>query len=394
MSFKINLSDNIMLLKLYYFCYGFRFHSVLAVIYFAQITHSYALALSVYSICQIAQGLFEVPLGYFSDKYGRSRCLQLGSITFLTAITCYSFSTTYAGLIIAAILDGINRAAFSGNNDALLYETLAEQKQDHRYHEEFGKLNSWIELAGLISGIVGSILAIYSLSLLFKLTIIPQILAVLIGLGITRPRINKMAIHSVVIHLKTSLKMYVSNLRVRYLSIASIVGFAIGESTWSFQAVFYSTFLPTWATSLMMTANFLTSSISFRLSGKLISKFKAIYVLLYQEIISRILYMIALLFPSVASPFLFATASFTYGPSTVAKSSLLQKQYTDTQRATMSSINSLAGNFLSAMISVLIGVVADRYGATRAMLLGQIGLLPIIFIYAKLAKLTTKQVTI
>ncbi|HNY04378.1 MAG TPA: hypothetical protein PKI92_01310, partial [Candidatus Woesebacteria bacterium] len=86
----------------------------------------------------------------------------------------------------------------------------------------------------------------------------------------------------------------------------------------------------------------------------------------------------------VISPFLMATASVTYGPSTVAKSSLLQTEFTNRQRATMTSINSFIGNCFYAIVSILIGYFADKYGAVKSLLFGQIALLSVTFIYYKL----------
>jgi hypothetical protein len=39
-------------------------------------------------------------------------------------------------------MEGVSTAFFSGNNDALLYDTLAVQKKEHEYSEHLGKINS------------------------------------------------------------------------------------------------------------------------------------------------------------------------------------------------------------------------------------------------------------
>jgi len=44
--------------------------------------------------------------------------------------------------LIGAIFDGFSFAAFSGNNDALFFETLAESGQKDKYQHEYGKMNS------------------------------------------------------------------------------------------------------------------------------------------------------------------------------------------------------------------------------------------------------------
>lgn len=386
MNFKNKLKRNIRLLSLFNIFYNFRFYSVLAVIYFAQITHSYSLAASIFAIVQISQAIFEIPTGYISDKHGRSLSLKLGAFSNLLSIILYAFSKNYLFLIFAAILEGLNRAFFSGNNNALVYETLSSLKEKNNYHYEFGKINSWLELAGFVSCVLGGFIAFKSLSLLFVLSIIPQFIASLISLGFVEPKRNRYKITSFSLHIKESLKTLRKSIKLKYLSIAEILGFAVGESTWSLQSIFYNLFLPISVTNWIMSLNFLTSTISFRLSGKIISKFKAIKVLLYQEIYGRLLYLIALIFPSIISPFIIATASITYGPSTVAHNTLLQKELTNRQRATFSSINSFIGSCLYAPMAIFIGYLADNFGITKAMLFGQICLLPIIFIYYQLSR--------
>lgn len=385
MAYKIK--NNIQILKLYNIFYNFRLYSVLAVIYYAQITHSYAMAISIFSIAQIAQAVFEIPTGLYSDKYGRSNCLRIGAIASLFSITFYAFAHNYIFLVIGAFFKGLNRASFSGNNDALIYETLLESKTENNYQHEFGKSNSWLELSGFISGIIGGLIAIKSIPLLFKLSVLPQIIGVLLSFGFIEPKVQKKKLTNLNLHFKDAIKTYKSNKKIRLVSLAEVIGFAIGESTWSFQSVFYGLFLPTWAVSFVMSINFLTSAISFRLSGKILNRFKTTAVLLYQEIYGRVLYLIALIFPSIASPFLMATASITYGPSTVAKSSLLQAAFTNRQRATMTSINSFIGNCLYAIVSILIGHFADKFGAAKSLLLGQIFLVFVVFLYFKLSRL-------
>lgn len=386
MFLKIKKHNNIKLLSIFNVCYNFRLYSVLAVIYFVQITHSYVLALSIFSIAQVSQAIFEIPFGYYSDKFGRSNCLRMGAIASLLSIIFYAIGQSYLILLIGAIFEGVNRAAFSGNNDALLYETLLETKNQKNYHNIFGKINSWLELSGFIGVVIGGLIAIKSLSLLFVLSIFPQLLAVIISFGFIEPNIKKERFDNVLLHFKNSILTYKENFKIRLISLADIIA-SLGEVTWSFQSAFYNLFLPVWGTSLMMSINFLTSTISFRLSGKIISRFKAIKVLLYQEVYSRFLVLIAFIFPSIASPFLIATASVSYGPSVVAKSTLLQKEFSNKQRATITSINSFIGNIVFSISAIFVGLAADKFGVAKSLLFVQIGLVSITFIYFKLYKL-------
>jgi MFS family permease len=383
MFLKLKKYGNVKLLSLFYICYNFRLYSVLAVIYFYQITHSYILALSIFSVAQISQGLFEIPFGYYSDKYGRSNCLRIGAVASLLSIIFYTIGQNYLLLLIGAIFEGINLASFSGNNDALLFETLQESKKKENYHHEYGKMNSWLELSGFIGVFLGSFMVTKSIALLFSLSILPRLFASVISFGFVDPKVKKKKSKSISLHFKDSWLMYKNNLKIRLLSIADIIGY-LGGVIWNFQSTFYNLFLPMWATNMVMSVNFFTSFVSFRLSGRLISKYKSIKVLFYSEVYCRVLTLMAYIIPTIASPFMVATASASYGPSVVAKSTILQNEFTNEQRATMTSINSFIGNIFYSIFGIFVGVMADRFGVAKSLLVVQICLISISIIYFKL----------
>jgi MFS family permease len=386
MFLKLKKFGNVKLFTLFYSLHNFRLYSVLSVIYFYQITGSYALALSVFSVSQISQGVFEIPLGYYSDKYGRSNCLRLGAIASLMAIILYAIGLNYWVLIMGSIMEGISTAAFSGNNDALLFETLEKSGNKDRYQHEYGKMNSWLELSGFIGVFMGSLFAAKSLQLLFVISIIPRAISTVISFGFVDPTVKKDKSKSVKHHFYDSWLTYKNNLKVRLLSITDMIG-SMGGVLWNFQSAFYNLFLPIWTTNMVMSINFLTSFISFRFSGKLVEKFGAMKVLFYQEIYCRVLVLTAYIFPTIASPFLVATASISYGPSVVAKSTIMQHEFTNEQRATMTSINSFVGNILYSITAVIVGMAADKYGVATSLLTVQLMMLSIGLIYYKLLRI-------
>jgi MFS family permease len=110
-------------------------------------------------------------------------------------------------------------------------------------------------------------------------------------------------------------------------------------------------------------------------------------VLFYSEVYCRVLVLIAHIFPTIVSPFMIATASISYGPSVVAKSTILQNEFTNEQRATMSSINSFLGNIIYCIFSLFVGIAADKFGIVKSLLVTQVCLVSISFIYFKLYKL-------
>ena len=68
----------------------------------------------------------------------------------------------------------------------------------------------------------------------------------------------------------------------------------------------------------------------------------------------------------------------------MAENSLLQKEFTHDQRATMGSLNSLASCLAFGAVSIALGFVADKIGPAKALLLIAVAGIPTILIYIKL----------
>lgn len=383
----MKLSKNLKLLEVFSFLYNFKLYSGIVAIYFAQVTHSYALGVSIFSVAQISQALFEIPTGIYSDRIGRKTCLILGAIASVLTVLLYAIGKSYAILLVGAVFQGICQALFSGNNDALIYETLDSAGQKDRFHEFYGKIYSSLEFAGMTGIVLGSIIAYkFSFTFLLWISLIPQVLALIVGFSLVEPILHREKIDSIFLHLKEAVLLYKSNFKLRNLSLASVIGIGAGEATWSLQSVFYNSVLPLWLVGPVMSINFLNSAVGYRLSGRILKRVKPLNILIFQEFYSRILDFIALIHPTFVSPFIMASAGAFYGPGEVARNTLLQAEFTDKQRATMASINSFIGNCLFGIFAIFIGSIADHLGVAKALLLAQACLIPVVFIYIKVFK--------
>jgi MFS family permease len=115
-------AHNIRLLTWFNFFLDFRPYGPIAIIYFAQVTGSFALGLSIFALTSLSASLFEVPTGVLSDKMGRKNTIVTGAIVSTLAITWYAFGQSFWPLVIGAVLEGVAISFFSGNNEALLYD--------------------------------------------------------------------------------------------------------------------------------------------------------------------------------------------------------------------------------------------------------------------------------
>ena len=71
------MKQNIRILTWFTFFTDFKLYAPLAIIYFAQVSGSFALGMAIFSIARISSALFEIPTGVFSDRIGRKKTIIL-----------------------------------------------------------------------------------------------------------------------------------------------------------------------------------------------------------------------------------------------------------------------------------------------------------------------------
>lgn len=171
-------------------------------------------------------------------------------------------------------------------------------------------------------------------------------------------------------HLSEAIKSFVTNKKLRLLSLSSIIGFGIGEAGFQFRSLFVLSLWPLWAIGIARMLSNIGAAIGFGWSGKIMAKFKAEKVLMFEQISSKAIDLVALAIPTVFSPALMSTTSLMYGPSTVAENLIFQDEFTDKQRATMGSLNSLGRSVSLAIFIFGLGWIADKTDPRIALLCG------------------------
>jgi len=379
---------NIKILTWFNFFTDFKLYSPVAIIYFTLVSGSFALGMSVFSIAMIASALFEIPTGVISDRMGRRKTLILGAIAAVFCSVFYALGGSFWILAIGALFEGVSRSFYSGNNDALLHDSLEESNQQQDYAEFLGKTSSMFQMALAVSAVLGGIIASWSFPLIMWLSVIPQTVCLLLAFSIQEPNKFSAMSGNIFQHLRESLRKFRKNKKLRLLTLSHIVGYGFGEAGFQFQSAFYNSIWPVWAIGFAKTLSYLFATISFRISGRLIKRFGGIEVILVDNFYNRIVNITATLFPTILSPVMMSSTSIFHGLTSVAKSTLLQKEFTNEQRATMGSLNSFAGSIFFGLVAVSLGLVADRLTPAKALFLLQIFQIGNLLIYWKLFKHT------
>jgi MFS family permease len=289
----------------------------------------------------------------------------------------------YLIFVLAAIIGGTSDALQSGNDNALMHDTLNNLKKKNKFHNAFGKLSSIIYISLGFSAFIGGAVAEKSYIAVFILQIIFSLIATTIALFFVEPkRTEKSEVQSFK-HFMNALKSVFKNKRLRNFAIARTV---YGSSSFAFhkmETILFQSVVSLTLVGLARALKGVFSSISYWFSGKLIDRFGYFKVLMFCLLIMQLGNMFSVIFLTVLTPFIIAFNNIFSGVIDTSQESLFQKEYSDRERATMGSIISLFGTIFFSILSVLMGYIADRTSISVALVVLNLLAISVVPIYFK-----------
>jgi MFS family permease len=376
---------NICVLYTFTFLNGFRPHWPISIVYFKEITGSYAVAMTAYSIVFCTQALMEVPAGIFSDGVQRRRTMIVGATCASLSIACYALGISFWVLLCGALFEGLSRALFSGTDNAVLFESLTVEDREKNLDHYLGRMNFMSQAALCASAALCAWLALYSLELVLWVSVIPQVLSLVSVLLLTKTSMAKNEGERLLDLLFEAIRNFKRNTRLKLLATAETLDFGIGESIFFyFQGAFFETLVPTWILGLARCANHLFGSIGFWFAGTVVRLCGARHTLVIGTTAHALIKIAAVLFASTGTPFAMAATNVIWGPTSTARAALLQQEFSDRQRATMGSMISLSGSVAFAVVSALLGVLAHTITPAVAIMVGLLGNTAIVLIYLRI----------
>ena len=378
------MERNIKLLALFNFFTDFKFHSAILILYFSRVTGSFALGMSLFSVTQIISAIFEVPTGIYSDYLGRKKTLLLGAVCASLSAILYAVGINYWFLFLGAIAEGLSRSWYSGNNDALLHDSLRSLGRKDLFDHYFGRVSAMFQVALTVGAVMGSVMAFWSFALVMWLSVIPQLTCCLIGLFIREPPVESREIGNVFTHLRAAAAFLWKNKLLRLLSLQDILAYGVNEATFQFRAAFIATLWPLWAIGFAKMLSYAGASLSYWFGSRIIRRVGALKMLFLSRVYGRVVNFVSLLFPTIISPILMSTTSVFFGVTNVATTSLMQKEFTNEQRATIASLNSFVGSMLFSFFALALGLLADKTNPTQALIVAEVCTIPLIYLTGRL----------
>jgi MFS family permease len=374
------------------------FHIAIMVLFYEQRGLSFSQIMILQSFYYFAKVLSEVPTGALADRFGRKKSLVIGSFCHSFAYLLIFLSHSFILFNLGEIIAGISMSFAYGADSALAYDTLKELGREKEYQKVEGNGHSMRLLSFAIFAPIGGLLATINLALPYLASSIVIFFSGLLALTLIEPpkrlvvgAIHESPLRSFVEPLKEGSIVQDSRFKIRkkyYHEIIRSFNLMRDEKKilWLvlfFSLVFLATRLGFWTYQPYMKEVGVPLSLfgvvfaSFHLFAALVSKYadkiekalKENLTLLFMPvlvIISFVLMSRFLFLWSICFILLQQASMATHEP--ILKNYLNRLAPSDI-RATMLSVQSMAGNLVFAITAPFLGSFVDRFGLGNALLI-------------------------
>lgn len=128
--------------------------------------------------------LFEIPSSYLADRWGRKKTILLGVVFALTHIGILFFAEGFVWLAIATVFHGLQWAAMSGTDEALIYDTQKELGKETATLGRLGQYRSAHHVFKIATPIIAAVIAKDLLPWQFTMVLLLDFVGMLVSLVI------------------------------------------------------------------------------------------------------------------------------------------------------------------------------------------------------------------
>jgi len=346
------------------------------------------------SVLLVSIFLFEVPTGILGDKIGRKWSIIFGSICQLIAWIPWFLANGFVLFAVSFFISGIGIAFQSGSDQALIFDCLKAEGKESAMQKIFGRYFASMSLATACAGLISALLIksgnLENFYLLYKATVVMQILGTLI-LFTVKEENRSSAGKKVEKQPQSNLKFFLSStkeifqkIKLRKLTLLYLTTLPFSYVLiYIFQPYFQASSVPLhWYGYAVMLAS-LFSTFSKSLAYKLEQYFGVKRGLLIITITPAILWLtMGLIFTPIAAVLIFILNDSASNARSPVFADYLNKQITSTNRATVLSIISVTESLYYIITRPIIGFIADYnlsyafFSISALIILGVISLYP------------------
>jgi MFS family permease len=197
----------------------------------AEISFLVAISYAVQLIC-------ELPTGAFADLVGRKWSVMLGFAISVVANFLVAISTGFAELVVVAMIFGLAESLISGSLEALIYDTLKQEKKEKDFAKITAKNGVYFQIALSIGTLSGGFLYVVWNQLPYVLYMLSLTVGAFLTSFYIEPTIDseKFSFQNYMKQIKDGAK---HAFETRAAVLMSCFYIAIGSITWANNLYFY-----------------------------------------------------------------------------------------------------------------------------------------------------------
>lgn len=310
--------------------------------------------------------LLEIPSGYFSDVMGRKKTLVLGAFFLPIGLGIYAISTHFFEFILAELILAIANSMRSGTDSALIYDTLLQLKEESLYEKFAGKTDFFARIGSSTASITGGLLALVSIRFPFYINIISGVGMVIISFFLIEPERKKLSAENPFKDILKIVKFSLTHTKIRSLMLYTSLLTSTGViGIWSYFLYYEALGINVGFYGFLYAIFHLWAGLGAKNShtlSKKIGKKNSVFVLLIISIIFMVLGLIQSIF---LIPFIFLIG-FVWNFSGPLLLGYMNRIIESDVRATVLSVNNMAGNISFIVLSPLFGTLVDVYSLSSA----------------------------
>ena len=170
-------------IQYYKFCaYGFfknlRFFDAFIFLFFMEKGLLFVQIGVLYAIREIIVAVMEIPSGVIADSLGRRRILVLSFFFYILSFITFYFSSQFYAFVLGMALYALGDALRSGVHKAMIYQYLKINNWSVQKVNYYGHTRSWSQLGSAVSALFAGVIVFYSgnYSSIFLASIIPYLI--------------------------------------------------------------------------------------------------------------------------------------------------------------------------------------------------------------------------
>lgn len=162
--------------------YGFlknlRFFDAFLLLFFIDNEITFAQAGILYASREIITNVFEIPSGVIADMFGRKYALLFAFFLYILSFLVFYISNDFLPLLVAMLLIGIGDAFRSGTHKGIIMDYLRINNWSNHKIEYYGHTRSWSQRGSALSALMAGLMVFYSgdYRLIYLISVLPYLL--------------------------------------------------------------------------------------------------------------------------------------------------------------------------------------------------------------------------